>query len=68
MELKEALVEIGRMSIEEKIMRLSDVDKAYVQGYVERAVLEHLKLRQNDHAETLPPMESDTVKNPQKMQ
>ena len=52
--MKEALVEIGRMSIEEKIARLSEVDKAYVQGYVERAVLEYQKQQQNRRAETSP--------------
>ena len=62
---KEVLMEIRRMSIEEKIARLSDVDKAYVQGYVERAVLEHQKQRQNNYDESLPAMESDAAENPQ---
>ena len=58
--IKEVLLEIGRMSIEEKLARLSDVDKAYVQGYVERAVLE-LQKEQNRQAETLPEAEKQEI-------
>ena len=39
----EALKEIQRMSIDEKIAALSPTDKAYVKGYIERAVLESRK-------------------------
>ena len=39
----EALTKIQRMSIDEKIAALSPTDKAYVKGYVERAVLESRK-------------------------
>ena len=45
-------MEIGRMSIEEKIARLSEVDKAYIQGYVERAVLEYQKEQKGRQSET----------------
>jgi len=49
---KESLTEILRMSIEEKIALLSDVDKAYVQGYVERAVLDYQKKQKGRQSET----------------
>jgi hypothetical protein len=48
------LVEIQRMSIEEKVTKLSEVDKAYVRGYIERAVLEYLKQKQRHQCEPLP--------------
>ena len=39
----EALAKIQRMSIEEKFAALSPTDKAYIKGYVEKAVLESRK-------------------------
>jgi len=39
MKKSEALLEIQRMSIEEKMAALSPTDKAYINGYIERAVL-----------------------------
>jgi hypothetical protein len=41
----ETLMEIQRMSIEEKIAALSPTDKAYIRGYVERAVFDCRKLK-----------------------
>jgi len=35
----EALAKVQDMSIDEKIAALSPTDKAYIKGYVERAVL-----------------------------
>ena len=43
MKENDAAAEIQRMSIAEKIAALSQVDKAYVRGYVERAVFQTLK-------------------------
>jgi hypothetical protein len=37
----EALARIQSMSMEEKIAALSPTDKAYISGYIERAVLEN---------------------------
>jgi len=48
MKKAEALREIQRMSIEEKMAALSPTDKAYIKGYIERAVLETRKPRQRD--------------------
>jgi len=42
----EALLEIQRMAMEEKIAALSPIDKAYIKGYIERAILETRKPRQ----------------------
>ena len=39
----EALKEIQGMNIDEKIAALSPTDKAYIKGYIERAVLESRK-------------------------
>ena len=39
----EALTEIQRMSLDEKIAALSPTDKAYIKGYIERAILENRK-------------------------
>jgi len=36
----EALMEIQRMDIGQKMAALSPTDKAYIKGYIERAVLE----------------------------
>jgi len=33
-------MDIQKMSIEEKIARLSEIDKAYILGYIERALQE----------------------------
>ena len=51
---REVFMKIKRMSIEEKLARLSEVDKAYVQGYVERAVSDYQKQKKKHQAETLP--------------
>ena len=50
-------MEIGRMSIEEKVARLSEADKAYVRGYVERAVLKFQKQQKGRQAENSPEAE-----------
>ena len=39
----EALMKIQSMTIEEKIAALTPTDKAYIKGYVERAILETRK-------------------------
>jgi hypothetical protein len=39
----EALAKIQRMSIEEKLAALSPTDKAYISGYIEKAILESRK-------------------------
>ncbi|MDR1869968.1 MAG: hypothetical protein LBQ82_08285 [Treponema sp.] len=39
----EALEKIKGMSIDEKIAALSPTDKAYITGYIERAVMENRK-------------------------
>jgi hypothetical protein len=39
----EALKEIQRMSIDEKLAALSQTDKAYIRGYVERAIYDSRK-------------------------
>jgi len=39
----EALAKVQSMSIDEKIAALSPMDKAYIKGYIERAVLESRK-------------------------
>jgi len=44
----EALTEIQNMSIDEKIAALSQTDKAYIRGYVERAVFEGWKGKQKN--------------------
>ena len=44
MSKKEDMIE--KMSVEEKLKLLSETDKAYVRGYIERAVLE---LRSAEH-------------------
>ena len=49
------------MSIEEKLALLSDVDKAYVQGYVERAVLDYQKQKKNCQTKTLPETEKQEI-------
>ena len=36
----EALMKIQSMTIDEKIAALSPADKAYIKGYIERAILE----------------------------
>ena len=36
----EALTEISRMSMDEKIAALSPTEKAYISGYIDRAVLD----------------------------
>jgi hypothetical protein len=41
----EALMEIQKMSIGEKIAALSQTDKAYIRGYVERAIIENRKIK-----------------------
>jgi len=41
----EALMEIQNMSIGEKIAGLSQTDKAYIRGYVERAIIESRKIK-----------------------
>jgi len=50
MEEIEALKEIQRMSISEKIVALSQTDKAYVRGYVERAIFESLKKKRKNRS------------------
>jgi hypothetical protein len=42
----EALMEIQHMSIGEKIVALSQTEKAYVRDYVERAIFENQKRKQ----------------------
>ena len=37
---KEVMAKIEAMSIEEKLKLLSETDKAYIRGFIERAVLE----------------------------
>jgi len=44
-------VNIKKMSIEEKIARLSEIDKAYVLGYVERALRETKQQEDEDESE-----------------
>jgi len=43
MEETEALMEIQHMSISEKIVALSQTEKAYVRGYVEKVLSENRK-------------------------
>ena len=40
---KEVMAMIEKMPIEEKLKLLSEADKAYIRGFIERAVLEHKK-------------------------
>jgi len=42
-------MDIKKMSIEEKVARLSETDKAYVQGYVDRA-LQNIKQQKKKNA------------------
>jgi hypothetical protein len=58
---RKVLMKIHRMSIEEKLAHLSETDKAYVQCYIEKAVLELKKqaieqrsFKQGLNSETLP--------------
>jgi len=51
----EALTKIRRMSIDEKIAALSPTDKAYIKGYVERAVLQSRKHKPKKNKEKLSP-------------
>jgi len=37
------LMDIRKMSVEEKIARLSEIDKAYILGYIDRALQEKSK-------------------------
>jgi len=46
MNKKEALLEIRRMSIEDKIAKLSATEEAYVRGFIEGATLDNQRLRQ----------------------
>jgi hypothetical protein len=46
----EALMEIQNMSIGEKIAALSQTDKAYIRGYVERAIIESRKIKRKNHS------------------
>jgi hypothetical protein len=41
----EALTEIQNMSMGEKIAALSPMDKAYIRGYMERAIIESRKIK-----------------------
>jgi hypothetical protein len=45
MDKEKSMAEIEKMSMEEKLTLLSQIDKAYIRGYVERAVLEQKRLR-----------------------
>jgi len=49
LERDDALLKIKQMSIAEKIAALTPTDKAYVRGYVERAILDNQKNKQRDH-------------------
>ena len=40
MDEKEVMAKIEKMPMEEKIKLLSDTDKAYIRGYIERAILD----------------------------
>jgi hypothetical protein len=40
MDKKEVMAEIEKMPMEEKLALLGETDKAYIRGYIERAVLE----------------------------
>jgi hypothetical protein len=46
----EALMEIQNMSIGEKIAALSQTDKAYIRGYVERAIIESRRIKRKNRA------------------
>ena len=35
---KEAVTKIEKMSVEEKLKLLSETDKAYIRGYIDRAI------------------------------
>jgi len=50
----EALMEIQNMSIGEKIAALSQTDKAYLRGYLERAVLESRKIKRKNRGKPKP--------------
>jgi hypothetical protein len=45
MKKEEAITELQNMSIGEKIAALSQTDKAFIRGYVERAIIESRKIR-----------------------
>jgi len=53
METDEALRKIQQMSIGEKIAALAPTDKAYVQGYVERAIRDNSKNKLKDQRRKL---------------
>jgi len=48
MNKEEFFMEIQKQSIEEKIARLSETDKAYILGYVDKALQEAKQQKKND--------------------
>jgi hypothetical protein len=44
MDKKTDMAEIGKMPMEEKLALLGETDKAYIRGYIERAIVEQKRL------------------------
>jgi len=59
MKEEEAVMEIQNMSIGEKIAALSQTDKAYIRGYVERAIIENRKIKRKNHGKAVIRKEED---------
>ena len=53
METDEALRKIQQMNIGEKIAALTPTDKAYIQGYVERAIWDNYKNKERSNMEKI---------------
>jgi hypothetical protein len=49
---KEVMAQIEKMPLEEKIKLLSVTDKAYIRGYIERAVFEQQRKGRRKRPET----------------
>jgi len=45
MDKKEALAKIEKLPVEEKFKLLSDTDKAYIRGYIDRSAVEQMKAK-----------------------
>jgi len=58
----EALIEIQRMSIGEKIVALSQTEKAYVREYVERAIFENRKRKQKSRSKKVGKMSNKEIR------
>jgi hypothetical protein len=45
MDKKAVMAKIQKMPMEEKLSLLSEIDKAYIRGYIEKAVLEQKRVK-----------------------